>query len=204
MKSRRTLLGSAALVLFVAACNYTVGECYPRGEADGSAEVGVGAGVGPSGAGGYGDMPPGGGWHRRQLLQRRAGQPLGRRRIDARAAQRRHGARHVCPMPGPGLDHLRIDVPRYRGPVLGARSEPAESGVWCRQAQAVPAERSGQHVYVLLQQWDELHATQRVWGVDPLVVHLHGREGMRVAVIAPHPESSYPVEPEERGHEHEG
>jgi hypothetical protein len=41
------------------ACNYTVGECYPRGEADGAADVGVG--VGPSGAGGYGDMPPGGG-----------------------------------------------------------------------------------------------------------------------------------------------
>src|SRR4051812_15450910 len=24
------------------ACNYTVGECYPRGEADGAADVGVG------------------------------------------------------------------------------------------------------------------------------------------------------------------
>ena len=60
MKSRRRLLGSTALVLFVAACNYTVGECYPRGEADGAADVGVG--VGPSGAGGgYGDAPPGGG-----------------------------------------------------------------------------------------------------------------------------------------------
>ncbi len=47
----------AALAWIVAACNYTVGECYPRGENDADA-VGVGPSSGPSGSGGYGDTPP--------------------------------------------------------------------------------------------------------------------------------------------------
>ena len=46
--------------LSVAACNYTVGECYPRGQGDGSAGVGGGDVILiPSGAGGgLGAEPP--------------------------------------------------------------------------------------------------------------------------------------------------
>ncbi|MFS8068841.1 MAG: hypothetical protein ACMG6S_20975 [Byssovorax sp.] len=60
MISMRTLLGSAVLVLVVGACNYTVGECYPRGEADGSADVSVGVGPGGVGGSGSGATPEGG------------------------------------------------------------------------------------------------------------------------------------------------
>jgi hypothetical protein len=47
----------------MAACNYTVGECWPVGQGGGSSEgVTAGGGViiptGPSGAGGFGDEPP--------------------------------------------------------------------------------------------------------------------------------------------------
>lgn len=39
------------------ACNYTEGECYPRGQGGGNAGVG-GSVVVPNGAGGFGDVPP--------------------------------------------------------------------------------------------------------------------------------------------------
>ncbi len=58
----RRLLWIAALAApSFAACNYTVGECYPRGQGDGSAGVGGGDVVLiPSGAGGgLGAEPPG-------------------------------------------------------------------------------------------------------------------------------------------------
>jgi hypothetical protein len=66
MNTIRNLLLSAAIMLGgIAACNYTVGECYYRGEggATGSEGVTAGGGVivpsGPSGAGGgFGDAPP--------------------------------------------------------------------------------------------------------------------------------------------------
>jgi hypothetical protein len=38
------------------ACNYTVGECYPREQGDGSGDTGVV--IVSSGAGGFGDAPP--------------------------------------------------------------------------------------------------------------------------------------------------
>ncbi len=41
----------------VAACNYTVGECYPRDQGGGSAGAEGGVLV-PGGVGGYGDAPP--------------------------------------------------------------------------------------------------------------------------------------------------
>lgn len=187
MSSMRTLLGSAVLVLVVGACNYTVGECYPRGEADGSADVSVG--VGPGGVGGSGATPGGGTGANACNAAPDSPSDEGTSTPSA-APQRLHGARHVCPMPWPGLDHLRIAVPRHWRTVFGARHEPAGAGFRCGTAQAVPGELSRFDLHLLLQQWDELHANQRVWGVDPLVVHLHRREGMRVAVIAPHRGSS--------------
>ncbi|MEO7327430.1 MAG: hypothetical protein ABI193_02550 [Minicystis sp.] len=61
MSARNQLWIVVALLSVVTACNYTVGECYPRGDAD-AAAVGVGpSGAGPSGGGGYGDTPPPGG-----------------------------------------------------------------------------------------------------------------------------------------------
>lgn len=43
------------------ACNYTVGDCYPRGQGSDSAGAGAGVGGGSvlaGGVGGFGDMPP--------------------------------------------------------------------------------------------------------------------------------------------------
>ena len=64
MNARNVLGIVVAIMVIVAACNYTEGDCYPVGQSDGpaSAEVGVGVGVG-SGAGGYGfgDAPKSGG-----------------------------------------------------------------------------------------------------------------------------------------------
>lgn len=58
MIAKRLLLGAAFIATpYFAACNYTVGECYPRGQGDG--DTGAGAGVVTSGAGGgSGDTPP--------------------------------------------------------------------------------------------------------------------------------------------------
>ena len=45
----------------ISACNYTVGECYPRGEGAGHGSEGVGSGGGiiiPTGVGGFGEAPP--------------------------------------------------------------------------------------------------------------------------------------------------
>jgi hypothetical protein len=54
----RSLLWVAGIaVLGSAACNYTVGECWVRGQGGESEGVGSGAIV-PSGAGGLGDTPP--------------------------------------------------------------------------------------------------------------------------------------------------
>jgi hypothetical protein len=57
-------LGAAVILMWVTACNYTVGECWPVGQGGASSE-GVTAGgggiiipTGPSGAGGFGDQPP--------------------------------------------------------------------------------------------------------------------------------------------------
>jgi len=65
MNAIRNLSLSAAVVLmWITACNYTVGECWPVGQGGASSE-GVTAGgggiiipTGPSGAGGFGDQPP--------------------------------------------------------------------------------------------------------------------------------------------------
>jgi hypothetical protein len=55
--ARRWLAVTLATLSSATACNYTVGECYPRGQSDGSAGVGGGVLL-PSGVGGYGDTPP--------------------------------------------------------------------------------------------------------------------------------------------------
>jgi len=55
------LLVTATSIAGFTACNYTVGECYPRGQGNGDVG-GVGAGGGsviiPGGVGGFGDAPP--------------------------------------------------------------------------------------------------------------------------------------------------
>lgn len=58
MKSMRSVLWIAGLAAVgFTACNYTEGECYPRGE--GTTGAGVGGGViVPGGPGGFGDEPP--------------------------------------------------------------------------------------------------------------------------------------------------
>jgi hypothetical protein len=54
----RSLLWIAAIAVpTFTACNYTVGECWPRGQGDGSAGVGGGGVIVPGGAGGLGDAP---------------------------------------------------------------------------------------------------------------------------------------------------
>jgi hypothetical protein len=65
MNRMKGLLFGAAITLGeIAACNYTVGECYYLGEGGGSGSEAVTAGggviipTGPSGAGGFGDAPP--------------------------------------------------------------------------------------------------------------------------------------------------
>jgi hypothetical protein len=57
-------LSAAVILMWITACNYTVGECWPVGQGGASSE-GVTAGgggiiipTGPSGAGGFGDQPP--------------------------------------------------------------------------------------------------------------------------------------------------
>lgn len=68
MKTIRSLVLVATIVFvaWIAACNYTVGECWPVGQGggrDGDSVV-AGGGVilptGPTGGGGYGDEPPNG------------------------------------------------------------------------------------------------------------------------------------------------
>lgn len=67
MNATKSLFLIAAISLgWFSACNYTVGECWPRGEGGGSGSEAIsaaGGGVilptGPSGAGGFGDEPPG-------------------------------------------------------------------------------------------------------------------------------------------------
>jgi hypothetical protein len=54
----KSILWIAAVALVsVPACNSTVGECWPVGQSDGSAGVGGGGVIVPSGAGGLGDAP---------------------------------------------------------------------------------------------------------------------------------------------------
>lgn len=54
----RSLLWVAAIAISgFTACNYTEGECHPRGQGGGSAGVGGGVIV-PAGAGGFGEVPP--------------------------------------------------------------------------------------------------------------------------------------------------
>ncbi len=55
----RTLLWFAGVVVpTFAACNYTVGECYPVGQDQGNAGAGGGGVLMPSAASGLGDTPP--------------------------------------------------------------------------------------------------------------------------------------------------
>lgn len=49
-----TIAGLAA----AAACNYTDGQCYPRGEVPGGGAGGQGGVIVPGGPGGFGDVPP--------------------------------------------------------------------------------------------------------------------------------------------------
>jgi hypothetical protein len=62
MKLTRSLLLIAGITLGgFTACNYTVGECYPRGQGSDNAGAVAGAGgsvVVPGGVGGFGDAPP--------------------------------------------------------------------------------------------------------------------------------------------------
>lgn len=58
---RRPLLVAAIILMGITACNYTVGECWPRGEGGGTGSESVAAGGGiiiPTGVGGFGDAPP--------------------------------------------------------------------------------------------------------------------------------------------------
>jgi len=68
MNMMRSLLLSTAIALTgIAACNYTVGECWPVGQGGGSGTESVAAGggvilpTGPTGGGGFGEDPPQGG-----------------------------------------------------------------------------------------------------------------------------------------------
>jgi hypothetical protein len=60
----KLLFGVATVIACSSACNYTVGECYPRGEGGGYGEAAVTAGggiiipTGPGGTGGFGNAPP--------------------------------------------------------------------------------------------------------------------------------------------------
>lgn len=57
MSTMRTSLWMISItVLCIAACNYTVGECYTRGPGETSGAGGV---ILPGGAGGFGEEPPG-------------------------------------------------------------------------------------------------------------------------------------------------
>lgn len=47
-----------ATALALSGCNYTEGQCYPRGEGGGAIAAGVGGSLFPGGAGGFGDVPP--------------------------------------------------------------------------------------------------------------------------------------------------
>lgn len=62
MNAMKSLLWLAAISLpTISACNYTVGDCYPRGEGAGYSTEGVGSGGGviiPTGVGGFGEAPP--------------------------------------------------------------------------------------------------------------------------------------------------
>jgi hypothetical protein len=58
---RNRLLVAAIILMGITACNYTVGECWPRGEGGGTGSESVAAGGGiiiPTGVGGFGDAPP--------------------------------------------------------------------------------------------------------------------------------------------------
>jgi hypothetical protein len=55
--SMKSLVWAGAITAAIfPACNYTVGECYPREQGDGSGDTGVV--IVSSGAGGFGDAPP--------------------------------------------------------------------------------------------------------------------------------------------------
>lgn len=59
MKRRRVLLGLVGLLMVCfAACNYTVGDCYPVGQGAGAGDVGAGNGAVVS-VGASGDQPVG-------------------------------------------------------------------------------------------------------------------------------------------------
>lgn len=62
MNAIRTLLWLGVIAsVVISACNYTVGECYPRGEGASYSTEGVGSGGGiiiPTGVGGFGEAPP--------------------------------------------------------------------------------------------------------------------------------------------------
>lgn len=62
MNAMKSLLWLGAITLTaISACNYTVGDCYPRGEGAGYGSEGVGSGGGviiPTGVGGFGEAPP--------------------------------------------------------------------------------------------------------------------------------------------------
>jgi hypothetical protein len=64
VNSNRVLLWIAVLAIsYVTACNYTVGECYPRGQSGGTTGAGAGSGstavgVGASASGDYAADPP--------------------------------------------------------------------------------------------------------------------------------------------------
>lgn len=58
MKSQ-LLIATFVVYAGAAACNYTVGDCWPVGQGGSSVDVGVGVGVGSTGSGPSGDGPPG-------------------------------------------------------------------------------------------------------------------------------------------------
>lgn len=60
MKSQPWIAIVSVLLSSIAACNYTFGDCWYRGQGDGSGDVGSGV-VNPTGPGGLGESPPPGG-----------------------------------------------------------------------------------------------------------------------------------------------
>jgi hypothetical protein len=86
-------------------------------------------------------------------------------------------------MCGYGPLDVRSDVRWHRRHVFVSHPEPAATGAWCRQAQAVPGEpsRSRFDLHLLFSSRKHLvHPSQSVWEADLVAVQPIRWEGLRV------------------------